>query len=221
MTEFLFDEKPFDIVSPDQGSNKDTARGTQLFVSDLIKETGKIRVEILKMQKRLQAGGPSTGTQTGTPSTQETIPDANLPKILKYIDQVIREIRLIKPELTELKEDYEEKIVKDSALELMPVADAFLRVFEAMKNMENDPSMKGWIDGIHHVHNSLMRWFRQKGIEEIECVGKMFDPRIHAAISTAKDPSKPNDMIAHVEKRGFMRRGVILRYPEVIIVKNQ
>ena len=220
MNEFLFDDIPFDIIQPDKDGVEEADSSAQ-FISGILKETAKIRVEILRLQKRLQAGISQPGSLQQTAGGIESISDPNMPKVLKYLDHLLRETRQIKPELSTVRENVENVIVKDTVKDLLPVVDAFQRVFNAMHEVENDPRTQGWLSGIQQIYSSLIRVFAQHGIEEIEAMGKMFDPKIHAAIGTVNDPTKPNGTIVRVDKQGFMKKGIPIRYPEVIVVRNQ
>ena len=224
MNEFLFNEKPFDIKrktpshSAEQAQEDSTAKP---YISDLLKEMGKIRVEMLRMQKRIQLG-QRQGT-AGTTAPSELI-DAEagreMTQALKFLELILRDVRSIQPEVKNLHENTRTDILNEVVQHLLKVIDSFQRVFVSMAEVKDDPKMKGWFTGIEHIYNSLTLVLHHYGVEEIQCVGKQFDPKIHAAVGTLKDELKSDGIILKVGRLGFMRKGIPLRFPEVIVVKN-
>ena len=216
MNEFLFNEKPFDIVrrKPGETPGDETSKP---YLADILTELGKIRVEIVRMQKRMQS--PVKG-ETQSKQAEGGVSGPDMAKALTYLEHVIREIRGFKPELLSLKGDLEDEMVNDHIKDLLPVVDAFSRVLETMQVRLDDPRMKSWFSGINQIYNSLMLVFKNYGVEEIPAMGLHFDPKNHSAVATVSDPSQPNGTIVRVDRMGFKRKGIVIRYPEVVIVRN-
>ena len=216
MNEFLFNEKPFDIVrrKPGETSSDEISKP---YLGDILTELGKIRVEIVRMQKRMQA--PARG-ETQQKQVESGASGPDMAKALTYLEHVIREIRGFKPELLSLKGDLEDDLVNDHIKDLLPVIDSFSRVLETMQNKQDDPKMKSWFSGINQIYNSLMLVLKNYGVEEIQAMGLHFDPKIHSAVGVISDPGKSNGTIIRVDRMGFTRKGVVIRYPEVVIVRN-
>jgi molecular chaperone GrpE (heat shock protein) len=184
---------------------------------------GKIRVEIIRMQKRAQASAHQPGTQQphqGMSTYNEPSEDPNMPKVLKYLETLLRETKSFMPELStlrsELKTDFSDDLVK----EILQVIDSFNRVFTAMEAAGDDAHLKGWFSGMKQIYNTLILVLKKHGYEEMNVIGKPFDPKMHAAIGTVKDPSMPDGTIVKVERVGVMRAGFVIRFPEVVVVRN-
>jgi molecular chaperone GrpE len=60
---------------------------------------------------------------------------------------------------------------------------------------------------------------RARGVEEIECVGRPFDPHRMRAIELAAS-SQPDGAVLEVLRGGYTRRGEVLRAAEVKVVRN-
>lgn len=201
------------------GTQKDTVKP---YITDLLKEIGKIRIDVLRMQKRTQ---PQTrqGPGGSTPASQDLIDPysgRDMAQALKFLEIILRDVRVIKPEITDLHDKIKNEITDDMATTLFQVVDAFQRVFVSMNESEDDPQVSGWFKGIRQIYNTMMMSLQKYGIEEIECLGKIFDPKIHAAVGTIKDPSNANGTIIRVTRLGFIRNSIPMRFPEVIIVRN-
>ncbi|MCD6216751.1 nucleotide exchange factor GrpE [bacterium] len=221
MNEFLFDNKPFDIMRPEtsEGTQKDTEKP---YITDLLKEIGKIRIDVLRMQKRMQSQtrqGPG-GASLASSDLIDPNSGRDMAQALKFLEIILRDIRGIKPEITSLHDKIKNEITDDMTTSLFQVIDAFQRVFLSMNESEDGPQMLGWFKGIRQIYNTMMMTLQKYGIEEIECLGKKFDPKIHAAVGTVKDSSKANGTIVRVDRLGFIRNSIPMRFPEVIIVRN-
>ena len=78
-----------------------------------------------------------------------------------------------------------------------------------------------WFDGFSSLIQQMNKCLASFNIKPVEDVGEKFDPKRHEAIATMQDPSKENNTIAFVERKGFMyENGDIARVARVIVVKN-
>ncbi len=222
MNEFLFNDKPFDIMRPeaaDDAIQKDTMKP---YITELLQEIGKIRIDVLRMQKRVQSGMRQSSTGAMETSSELIDPTAgrNMAQALKFLELILRDVRVIKPEIKNLHERIETDITDDFVKTLFQVIDAFQRVFLSMSKSEDDPLLSGWYKGIKQIYNTMIMVLNRHGIEEMEALGKPFDPKIHAAVGTVEDQSKQNGIIVRVDRLGFIRNDIPLRFPEVSIVRN-
>ena len=218
VSEFLFDDKPFDIIrvkSEDKVSGEEPEKP---YLAEILGEVGKIRLEILRMQKRSQIQSRSEGGAKDTDSIGLIAPE--IAKAITYLEHVIREIRSFKPELLSLKNELEDDLIADYIKDMLPVVDALNRVMLTMQDAQADAKLKSWFLGIKQIYNTLILAFKQHGVEEIQAMGLRFDPKQHAAVGTVVDSNQPNGTIIRVEKAGFVRKNFIIRYPEVVIVRN-
>lgn len=59
-----------------------------------------------------------------------------------------------------------------------------------------------------------------EGLEEVEVPeGTEFDPRLHHAVATYRDPSVDVDTVTKVQRRGYNFKGQSLRSPEVVVAQ--
>jgi molecular chaperone GrpE len=99
--------------------------------------------------------------------------------------------------------------------DLLPVLDDFERALKSMEESENIPGIK---NGIALIFNKFRNILENKGVSEIDCIGKEFDPEIHEAISKIEAPSKKmkGKIIDQVQKGYFLKEKVI-RHSKVVV----
>src|SRR5699024_5915783 len=67
---------------------------------------------------------------------------------------------------------------QDLVNELLPAMDNFERAMQ----VEVTEATAGLVEGITMVYNQLKAALKSQGVEEIEAVGKMFDPNLHNGV---------------------------------------
>lgn len=82
-------------------------------------------------------------------------------------------------------------------------------------------AMNQWLDGQQLLYERLQTVLRSVGVRQIETEGQMFDPALHRAVSTEARNDVPAGTVIGEERKGYTLDGKILRYAEVIVVKNE
>ena len=103
------------------------------------------------------------------------------------------------------------------------VIGAWLDVYDNAERALASMSEKSgpWFDGFSSLIQQMNKCLASFNIKPVEDVGEKFDPKRHEAIATMQDPSKENNTILFVERKGFMyENGDIARVARVIVVKN-
>src|SRR5699024_1877094 len=80
---------------------------------------------------------------------------------------------------------------EDLAKELLPAIDNFERAMQ----VEVTEETKGFADGVSMVYNQIKEALKSQGVEEIESVGKPFDPNVHHAVMQVEDEEAESDTI--------------------------
>ncbi len=80
-------------------------------------------------------------------------------------------------------------------------------------------ALKKWRDGQQLIYERVMAILRSAGARPID--SQVFDPTLQRAVSIAQNASLPNGAIAGEELKGYTLDGKILRYAEVIVIKNE
>jgi molecular chaperone GrpE len=98
---------------------------------------------------------------------------------------------------------------------VLPVIDDFER---AMKASENATDIAAVSEGVHLIYNKFKTTLKQKGLEEMEAAGKVFDADIMEAITSIPSPTDDlkGKVIDEVEK-GYSLNGKVIRFAKVVI----
>ncbi len=104
---------------------------------------------------------------------------------------------------------------KDVIVDLLPVLDDFER---AQKSMETATDIESVKEGIKLVHLKLKNILLQKGLKEMESIGKDFDADVHEGITNIPAPSAElkGKVLDELEK-GYYLNDKVIRFAKVII----
>lgn len=106
---------------------------------------------------------------------------------------------------------------QDIILDILPILDNFDRAIKLQKSDDNNLSK--FLDGFKMLYNSLNETLKRYGVEEIDCLGKEFDPNYHEAMLVEKDESKENNIILEVLIKGYILKGRVIRPASVKVNK--
>lgn len=101
--------------------------------------------------------------------------------------------------------------VSDIIVEVLPVIDYLDMAITAQKDEEQRK-------GIELVKNAFMTILQKHGVEEMNCLGEVFDPNKHEAVMKRED-SENSGKILEVLKKGYQRDGKVLRHPMVVVAE--
>lgn len=99
--------------------------------------------------------------------------------------------------------------------QLLPVLDDFER---ALKSFDTSTDVNALREGVELIHGKFRKTLEQKGLEEINALGELFDTDQHEAITNlpAADESQKGRVVEQVEK-GYMLNGTVIRYAKVAV----
>ncbi|MCD7033041.1 nucleotide exchange factor GrpE [Metabacillus sp. GX 13764] len=92
--------------------------------------------------------------------------------------------------------------------ELLPAIDNFER---ALQMEAADENVKSLLQGMEMVQRQLITALKTEGVEEIEALGKPFDPHLHQAVMQAEDAEAPANTVVEVFQKGYMLKDRVIR----------
>ncbi|NQT29704.1 MAG: nucleotide exchange factor GrpE [Candidatus Saganbacteria bacterium] len=101
--------------------------------------------------------------------------------------------------------------------ELLPIIDNFARAMDAAQKVEAGDEMT---KGLALIKKQLEDVLRKHGVEEINALGKPFDPNFHEAILQKEDDGPAGINIEEVQK-GYKLNGKVIRPSMVIVSKDK
>lgn len=99
---------------------------------------------------------------------------------------------------------------RDLILEILPVLDNFERAIKLDENGQTEEVTK-FLEGFKLIYTSLIETLKRYGVEEIEALGKEFDPNFQEALMVGNDETKPNGEVLEVLLKGYLLKGKVLR----------
>jgi molecular chaperone GrpE len=92
--------------------------------------------------------------------------------------------------------------------ELLPAIDNFER---ALKMEVDSDQAKSLLQGMEMVYRGLLDALKKEGAEQIEVVGKEFDPHLHQAIMQVEDPNFGSNIVVEEFQKGYMLKDRVIR----------
>ena len=70
---------------------------------------------------------------------------------------------------------------------------------------------KPLLQGMEMVYRSLLDALKKEGVEQIEAVGKEFDPHLHQAVMQGEDENFGSNIVAEEFQKGYMLKDRVIR----------
>lgn len=102
----------------------------------------------------------------------------------------------------------------DLIKDLLNVVDNLERTIE---NNNVSDEVKKYQDGVRLIYDNLTSTLKAYGVEEINRVGQVFDPRYEQALLTECVEDKEDDIVLEVLLKGYMLKGRVIRPASVKI----
>ena len=115
-------------------------------------------------------------------------------------------------EREELAKFANESLIK----EILPIIDSLEK---ALAHAQDGNSSSGLIEGIELTLNGLMTTLEKAGLEEVEAMGKPFDPHFHEAISMQADDTVPPKHVILELQKGYLLNGRLIR-PSMVVISQ-
>lgn len=102
---------------------------------------------------------------------------------------------------------------------LLPVVDNFDMAMAATGSAQNTilESLKA---GVQMIQGQLKAVLSESGVEEIDAIGKPFDPNLHEALSQMESADAPEGTVLQQLRKGYKMRDRLLRPASVIVAKK-
>jgi molecular chaperone GrpE len=142
---------------------------------------------------------------------QETKKSADYLTNLKYLQADFENYRKrMDREFRDIEEFSTSTLVK----KLLPVLDDFDL---AIATADKSPETKGFIEGLQMVQKRLVASVESEGLEQIDAVGKPFNPELHEAVDRVQGNGE-QDLIVEEVRKGYIFKGRVLR-PSMVKVE--
>lgn len=106
--------------------------------------------------------------------------------------------------------------VCDVVSAFLPVIDDIDRAVEVCKKEADDKAIE---EGIELIKRKALEVLKNLGVEEIECVGKDFDPNLHEAVMHVEDDEYGKNTVVEEFQKGYKSSNKVIRH-SVVKVAN-
>ncbi len=102
-------------------------------------------------------------------------------------------------------------------LSILPVIDNFERALSSIEKKSNEEE-NAVLDGVELIYKNFKDFLAQKGVTEIEAIGKDFDTDLHEAITKIPAPEeKLKGKVVDVTEKGYMMHEKVIRFAKVVV----
>jgi molecular chaperone GrpE len=114
------------------------------------------------------------------------------------------------------------RVAADVAAELLPVVDNLRRALDAEASVEAGESQefRNFLHGVELIARQLNAVLEHLGVQEVEAVGRPFDPNFHEAVATEPSEEHEPDTVTEEVQRGY-RIGERLLRPAMVKVATR
>lgn len=125
-------------------------------------------------------------------------------------------------------ENTKKRLIRTSAQEVEAKIETLLRdilqvadgLDLALLHTSHEEDSRNILQGIEMNRSFLGKIFSKYGVEEMEALGKRFDPSLHESIGMVRYPSVVPNTIVRVEQKGYLISGKLLRPAKVLIASS-
>jgi len=177
-------------------------------------------VEVDREENAEAASGETSGEEAdeSSQSAEEGSSEEN-PELLQLKDKYLRtlaEYENFRKRSEKEKAQMFELGAKSIIEALLPVVDNFERALSHVQEEEKDSP---FVKGIEGIYKQIQKMFADCNIQEIEALGKKFDPALHNAVMTEEEGDAEEDTITQDLQKGYTYRGNVVRHSMVKVKK--
>lgn len=142
---------------------------------------------------------------------QEMIPKEDFDELEDRYKRILAEFENFKKRSLKEREGLYNSILGDIVEVILPILD----------NLENaekvETADENYKKGIELVLKQFQDVLKSKGVEEIEALGKTFDPELHEAVSSIQDDAKGTQEIVQEYRKGYKIGHRVIRHSMVVV----
>ena len=102
---------------------------------------------------------------------------------------------------------------------LLPILDGFDMAQAAATNARGD-KLASLQTGVAMIQSQLKNFVTEAGVEEVDALGKPFDPAVHEAVSQQESADVPEGQVLQQLRKGYKVRERLLRPATVIVARK-
>jgi len=97
---------------------------------------------------------------------------------------------------------------------LLPALDNFDHTFQNAHAAEN---VDAFVKGVRIIYDQIINILKSHGVEQINALGKKFDPSQHEAVRQEAQPQQPDGAVLEELQKGYKLNGRVIRASRVVV----
>jgi len=176
-------------------------------------KTGEETIDIENQEDSLEKEKSEVVDETKIEKESESeLKDKQLEEINNKLLRLQADFLNYKTRTEKEKFKYYNDAIEDLVCEMLPILDNFER---ALENLESDENLS---QGVEMILNQFINLLKKYGVEEIDALGKKFDPKLHHGVST-EESDEEEDIVVEVFQKGYKLKDKVIRPSMVKISK--
>ncbi|HUT71455.1 MAG TPA: nucleotide exchange factor GrpE [Desulfatiglandales bacterium] len=179
-----------------------------------------------ELQEKLEEKAEGKGHEKKTKKVEEMTKQGLLKKLSETEEEAqnnydlymrtYAEMENIKKRGIKEREDLAKYANESLIKEMLPVIDSLEK---AIAHAEDDENSSALAEGLELTRDDLMKKLEKAGLEEVEALGKPFDPNFHEAVSQQIDDGvAPGHVMIELQK-GYVLNGRLIR-PSMVVISS-
>ena len=142
---------------------------------------------------------------------QEIVPKSEYDDLDDRYKRILAEFENYKKRSAKERDQLYNSIMGDIMTGILPVLD------NLEKAVQVETKDTGYKQGVELVYKQLQDLLKANGVEEIEAVGKTFDPELHEAVSSVIDENLGEKEIKEDYRKGYKIGDRVIRHSMVVV----
>ena len=184
--------------------------------------TPNTQEEVLEQEIKME-NGPVEEVPPVDPVQQLT---EQVNQLLKEKEELVEQVKYSQAELVSYrmrKDEETQNLLKyasqDLISELIPLIDNFESAIK-LASGSNNPEVTKYLTGFQLMYQNLVSILGKYGVEEINRVGQVFDPKLEQAMVAENHPEMEDEIVLEVLQKGYKLKDRVIRPASVKINQN-
>jgi len=166
----------------------------------------------------------AAGEDTTPPAASAAVGTSEIDRLRAERDALLDRVARLQAEFDNARkraareqQEFREFAAADVLRNILPVMDSFERALKAPQGSAGANDLRS---GLELIYRQFQDALQKLGLQPIEAVGKVFDPRVHEAVEMVETADVPDHHVLDEFQRGYNYKGRLLRPAMVRVARN-
>ena len=164
------------------------------------------------------ASGPTSATPASDPGTGQPSASAQLAEAQDRFVRLYADFENFKKRAARERDEVRRSATESVLGRLLPVLDTFEMAMQAAS--QPNTNLDSLRAGVAMIQGQLRNTVADYGVEEIDAVGKPFDPSLHEALSQQETTEVADGHVISQNRKGYRMKDRLLRPAAVVVARR-